>query len=182
MSIQASVYIATSLDGFIARRDGSLDWLNAAAATVPEGEDCGYKVFMDSVELLIMGRRSYEKVLSFGDWPYTKPVVVMSHAPLSFPEHLPDIVTPSSESPATLLKRLESEGVRRVYVDGGKTIQGFLAEGLIDDLTITRIPILLGDGIPLFAGDARDIPLTHVQTTAYEFGFVQSTYTVTRIS
>jgi dihydrofolate reductase len=181
MSIQASVYIATSLDGFIARRDGSLDWLDQAASTVPDGEDCGYKVFMDSVELLIMGRASFEKVLSFGKWPYTKPVVVLSHAPISFPESLPDSVTHSSDSPAALLKRLESEGIRRVYVDGGKTIQGFLAAGLIDDLTLTRIPILLGDGIPLFAGDARDIPLTHVRTIAYDFGFVQSTYSVQKV-
>ena len=177
MSIQASVYIATSLDGFIARKDGSLDWLDAAAATVPEGEDCGYKVFMDSIDVLIMSRGTYEKVLSFGGWPYTKPVVVLSHAPITFPETLPDTVSHSSEAPDALLKRLEAEGVRRVYVDGGKTIQRFLAAGLIDDLILTRIPILLGDGIPLFAG-VNDIPLTHIRTTAYDFGFVQSTYTV----
>jgi dihydrofolate reductase len=180
MKFQASVYIATSLDGFIARSDGSLDWLDAAAATVPENEDCGYKVFMDSIDVLIMGRGTYEKVLSFGGWPYTKPVIVLSHAPISFPEALPDTVSHSSETPAALLRRLESEGIHHVYVDGGKTIQGFLAAGLIDDLILTRIPILLGDGIPLFAG-GKDIPLTHVSTTATNFGFVQSTYTVTRI-
>jgi dihydrofolate reductase len=179
MNIRASVYIATSLDGFIARRDGSIDWLNEAHALVPKGEDCGFQAFMDSVDALIMGRKTYEQVLSFGEWPYGQTtVVVLSHNPISIPSHLPDTVTHSSESPHALLERLAAEGVQHVYVDGGSTIQGFLAESLIDEITITRIPVVLGDGIPLFAPTEKDIKLTHVSTTAYDFGFVQTTYLV----
>jgi dihydrofolate reductase len=179
MNITASVYIATSLDGFIARRDGSIDWLNEASAIVPEGEDCGFQVFMDTVDTLIMGRKTYQQVLSFGEWSYGKtPVVVLSHGPLSLPSHLADTVTHSSESPRALLERLSTQGVEHVYVDGGNTIQGFLAEGLIDYITITTIPVILGDGIPLFTSVGKDIKLTHVRTKVFDFGFVQTTYSV----
>ena len=148
--MRVSVYVGTSLDGFIARRDGSIDWLNEAQGLVPEGEDCGYKAFMDSVDTLIMGRKTFEQVLTFGPWHYgSTPVVVLSHSPVTIPSHLPDTVSHSSESPQALLERLSGQGVKHVYVDGGYTIQGFLAESLIDEITITRIPVALGDGIPL---------------------------------
>lgn len=144
-----SVYIATSVDGYIARKDGGLDWLDAANATVPEGEDCGYGEFMASIDVLVMGRHTFEKVLSLGQWPYgTTPIVVLSRNPIRFPDDMPKTVTHSSEGPRALSDRLSREGVGRVYVDGGETIQSFLAEGLIDDLTITVIPVLLGEGIP----------------------------------
>jgi len=183
MNITTSVYIATSLDGFIARRDGSIDWLNKASAIVPKGEDCGFQEFMDTVDTLIMGRKTFEQVLSFGEWPYGKtPVVVLSHEPLSLPPHQPDTVTHSSESPRALLERLATEAVEHIYVDGGNTIQGFLAEGLIDRITITTIPVILGDGIPLFTSVGEDIKLTHVNTKVFEFGFVQTTYSVSAIS
>ena len=179
MCIKVSVYIATSLDGFIARNDGGLDWLNEANATVPDGEDCGFHAFMDSVDALIMGRKTYEQVLSFGEWPYGRtPVVVLSRNPISFPPNVPEPVTHSSEPPHDLLERLSGKGVEHVYVDGGMTIQGFLAEGLIDEITVTVIPVLLGDGIPLFGPIVQDISLTHVRTTAFDFGFVQTTYSV----
>ena len=179
MSAKVSVYIATSLDGFIARKDGALDWLNEANTTVPEGENCGFQVFMDSVDTLIMGRKTYEQVLSFGQWPYGKmPIVVLSHNSIVFPPNLPDTVTHSSESPRDLLERLSSEGTKHVYVDGGNTIQGFLSVGLIDEITVTVIPVILGDGIPLFGSLDKDVNLTHVRTTAFDFGFVQTTYLV----
>ena len=179
MSIKASVFIATSLDGFIAREDGGIDWLNEANATVPDGEDCGFQVFMDSVDVLIMGRKTYEQVLSFGEWSYgNTPVVVLSHDSISFPPSLPDTVTHSSESPQDILERLLGKGAEHVYVDGGKTIQGFLAAGLIDEITITVIPVILGQGIPLFGPMEKDISLTHLRTTAYDFGFVQTAYSV----
>lgn len=179
MRTKVSVYIATSLDGFIARSDGALDWLNEADTTVPEGEDCGFQAFMDSVDMLIMGRKTYEQVLSFGHWPYGKtPVVVLSRNSISFPPSLPDNVTHSSESPQELLERLSSEGVKHVYVDGGNTIQWFLSEGLIDEITVTVIPVILGDGIPLFGPLGKDVNLTHVHTTVFDFGFVQTTYSV----
>ena len=146
---------------------------------VPEGEDCGFQAFMDTVDALIMGRRTYEQVLSFGEWPYGATLVfVLSRNPLSLPSHLQDLVTHSSETPRALLERLSNQGIEHVYVDGGNTIQVFLAEGLIDHITITTIPVILGDGIPLFAPTVRDIKLTHVRTKAFDFGFVQTTDSV----
>ena len=179
MKIQASVFIATSMDGFIAREDGSLDWLDRANAAVPEGEDCGYKAFMGSVDALVMGRGTFEAVLGFDFWPYSeKRTLVLSSRGVAVPEHLRGAVEITAEAPRALLERLESEGVGRVYVDGGRTIQGFLREGLIADLTITRIPVLLGAGRPLFGSLPADIHLEHTKTIAYPFGFVQSVYRV----
>jgi len=181
MSTKVSVYVATSLDGFIARDDGGLDWLNEANATVPNGEDCGFHAFMDSVDTVILGRTTYEQVLSFGRWPYGRtPVVVLSRSSISFPPSVPDTVTHSSEPPRDLLKRLSDEGAKHVYVDGGMTIQGFLSAGLVDEITVTVIPVILGGGIPLFGSIDNDIQLTHVRTTAFGFGFVQTTYSVAK--
>lgn len=177
--MKASVYIATSLDGFIARRDGSIDWLNEAHGLVPEGEDCGFKSFMDSVDALIMGRKTFEQVLSFGQWPYgNTPLIVLSHNPVTIPSHLPDTVSCSSEAPPALLERLSTQGINHVYVDGGSTIQGFLVESLIDEITITRIPVAIGDGIPLFGSMSKDLKLSHVGTKTYDFGFIQTTYRI----
>jgi dihydrofolate reductase len=179
MSIKVSVYIATSLDGFIARNDGALDWLDEANVTVPEGEDLGFHAFMDSVDTLIMGRKTYEKVLSLGEWGYgMTPVVVLSRNSISFPPSIPNTVTHSSEAPRDLLQRLSDERVEHVYVDGGITIQGFLSEGLVDEITVTVIPVILGGGIPLFGSMENEIGLTHVRTTSFDFGFVQTTYSV----
>jgi dihydrofolate reductase len=177
--MKVSVYIATSLDGFIARKDDALDWLDEANATVPEGEDLGYHAFMESVDVLVMGRKTFDKVLSFGQWPYGETrVVVLSRSPISLPSSLPDTVTHSSQSPRVLLERLASDGVEHVYVDGGNTIQSFLSVGLVDEITLTVIPVILGDGIPLFGSLEHDVHLTHLRTTAFDFGFVQTTYLV----
>jgi len=177
MGIKASVFIATSLDGFISRTDGSIDWLNEANASITPGEDCGYKSFFDSVDALVMGRNTFELVLTFDPWPYgEKRLVVMSSRSLDIPSALAATVSSSSEAPEALLRRLESEGIRHVYVDGGITIQRFLAAGLIDELTITQIPVLLGEGRPLFGPLPRDIRLRLLNTQSYEFGFVQLKY------
>jgi dihydrofolate reductase len=181
MGLKVSVYIATSLDGFIARSDGGLDWLDQASATVPNGEDLGFRALMDSVDALIMGRKTYEKVLSLGEWPYgRKPIVVLSRNPVSFPQGVPNTVTHSPEPLRDLIGRLSDEGMRHVYVDGGTTVQGFLSEDLVDEITVTVIPVILGGGIPLFGSLENDIRLTHVRTTAYDFGFVQTTYAIKR--
>ncbi len=181
MSLKSSVFIATSLDGFIAREDGNLDWLDAANATVPAGEDCGYNAFMASIDVLVMGRGTYEKVLSFGQWSYAnKSVIVLSSKTLEIPAELKNSVTHSSETPQELQARLSQEGAKRLYIDGGITIQRFLAAGLIDDMTITLIPTVLGNGIPLFGRAENDILLKHVETKTYEFGFVQLTYQVAK--
>lgn len=175
--MKVSVYIASSLDGFIARKDGGLGWLDEASTTVPDGEDCGFKAFIDTVDTMVMGRKTFEKVLSFGQWPYGKmPVIVLSHNPTSFPSTIPDTVTHCSEQPHTLYEKLSGEGVKHVYVDGGNTIQGFLSAGLIDEITVTVIPVIIGDGIPLFGSSDKEVKLTHLHTTAFDFGFVQTTY------
>jgi len=177
--IKCSVFIATSLDGFIAREDGSIDWLMAANSVVPPGEDCGYKAFMSTVDTMVMGRNTFEQVLTFGEWPYgSTPVVVMSHRDALMPANVPNTVTSSREAPKDLVARLSKQGNGHLYVDGGLTIQSFLAARLIDELTITVIPILLSTGKPLFGPLSSDVKLSHVATHAYEFGFVQNVYRV----
>jgi dihydrofolate reductase len=174
--MRASVYIATSLDGFIARPNGDLDWLGQPQEG---GEDYGYRRFMDTVDFLVMGRNTYEKVLSFGDWSYgTKPVVVLSTRPLDIPEELANSVETLSGSPEEVSARLSGRGAKHLYIDGGKTIQGFLDAGLIQRLIITRIPVLLGEGIPLFGPLRQDIKLRHVETRTFADGCVQSEYEV----
>ncbi|MBB3206726.1 dihydrofolate reductase [Rhodopirellula rubra] len=179
MTAICSVFIATSFDGYIARKDGSLDWLDEANATVPAGEDCGYDAFMASVDVLVMGRNTYEKVLSFGAWPYGEHrVIVLSRDEIVFPAEIPQCVTHSSESPEKLHRRLSEEGAKRIYVDGGETITRFLQAGLIDELIVTVIPVLIGSGIPLFGNFTEDRRLVHRSTKVFEFGFVQSRYEV----
>jgi dihydrofolate reductase len=181
VTIKASVFIATSLDGFIARPDGNIDWLNQANAAVPSGEDCGYKAFMETVDVLVMGRHTFEQVLTFAEWPYgDKPVVVLSRSGVVVPEVLKPTVSATSEAPKLLLERLASTGAQHVYVDGGQTIQSFLSAGLLSELTITVIPVLLGSGKPLFGPLKSDVALSHLSTHAYPFGFVQSKYVVTQ--
>jgi dihydrofolate reductase len=181
MNTKISVFIATSLDGFISRSDGSIDWLTEAQATVPVGEDCGYRAFFNSVDVLIMGRNTFEQVLQFKRWPYTgRKVVVMSRRRVAIPEALASEVVWSSETPDGIVTWLWAQGAQHLYVDGGRTIQGFLAAGLIDEITITVIPRLLGTGRPLFGELARDVKLELMQSRAYPFGFVQSKYRVQR--
>jgi dihydrofolate reductase len=172
--MQASVFIATSLDGFIAREDGGLDWL-------PEdgGEPHGYDEFMATVDALVIGRKTYETVLGFDSWPYgTKPVVVLSTtlSKLKVPEGA--VCELFSGSPPEIVDLLTGRGINHIYVDGGVTIQGFLKAGLIQRMTVTRIPVLLGAGIPLFGPLPRDIRFQHVWTKSYRSGMVQSEYTL----
>lgn len=174
--MKASVYIATSLDGFIARPDGRLDWLEGYHEG---GEDYGYRAFMDTVDVLVMGRRTYEKVLTFGEWsPGVKPVVVLSSRPIHIPEAIASSVEAMSCLPSQLVEILSGRGADHLYIDGGRTIQGFLNAGLIQRLIITRVPVLLGSGVPLFGSLTRDIRLRHVGTRQFSTGLVQSEYEV----
>lgn len=176
--MKASVFIATSLDGFIAREDGDLTWLDSVN-DVQSSEDYGYAAFMASIDVLVMGRNTFEKVLSFGDWPYAeKHVVVLSHRSIVFPELLTNKIEVSALTPAELLIDLAERGYNHAYIDGGKTIQGFLRSGLINEITISRIPTIIGGGISLFGELACDISLSHLSTQAYESGLVQSKYKV----
>ena len=176
--MRVSVYIATSLDGFIARKNGDIDWLMAADNS-DGAEDYGYKEFSGSVDCLVMGRKSLEKVMTFPDWPYEgKRVVVLSNTMKEVPPKVAGKVELYSGSLQALVDKLESEGCNRLYVDGGKTIQSFLHDRLITDLTITKIPILLGEGMPLFGNTGHDMKLKHIKTEAYPSGFVKSTYEI----
>jgi dihydrofolate reductase len=176
--MKVSVFIATSLDGFIARENGGLDWLPGSdGQDTGDGEEFGYNAFFDSVDVLIMGRNTYEMVLSFGQWPYgDKRVIVLSRTLDKLPDDSPATVALRAGSPQELVGELEAAGAGHLYVDGGKTIHGFLEAGLIDELIITRVPILIGSGIPLFGRLGRDQRLRHVQTQTFDNGFVQSRY------
>lgn len=174
--ITGHVFIATSLDGFIARRDGTIDWLPGLDSD--PGENYGYDAFIASVDGLVMGRNSFEKVLSFPEWPYSRPAVVMSATRdvSAIPDHLEGKVEITSLDPRALMRDLAERGWRRAYV--GQVIQSFLREGLIADMVITRVPTLLGDGLPLFGALTADITLRHDRTCAYPSGLVQSRYVI----
>ncbi|MGB7093205.1 MAG: dihydrofolate reductase family protein [Anaerolineales bacterium] len=175
--MKASVYIATSVDGFIAREDGSVDWLSSGEDA--GSGDYGYQDFMNSVDALVMGRNTYELVLSFGSWPYgDKPVIVLSSQQLQIPESISNTVSVMSGSPGELVHRLAERGHEHLYIDGGKTIQGFISEGLIQKIIITKVPILIGSGIPLFGALPHDIRLHHLETLIFDNGFVQSKYEI----
>jgi dihydrofolate reductase len=176
---KCSVFIATSLDGFISRTDGSLDWLERANRAVPKGEDLGYARFMSMVEGIVLGRTTFEQVLTYEKWPYGAiPLFVLSRTLKSLPAHVPASVSLSAEDPVKLVARLVSQGLDHLYVDGGKCIQSFLAAGLIDELTITLIPVLIGNGNPLFGLLPGDVRLELLSSQAYDFGYVQSTYRI----
>ena len=176
MALSISVYIATSLDGFIARLDGSLDWLPGADGTSAETtEDYGYQAFMDSVDALAMGRKTFDMVQSFGQWPYgDKPVFVLTNHPLT--GKIPPKVETLAGEPAALVKIWEARGLAHLYLDGGLSIQSFLRAHLVDQLILTCIPILIGQGRPLFGPLEKDLPLKHLSTQSFPSGFVQSHY------
>jgi len=172
--VRASVFIATSVDGYIAREDGRLDWLPPDG-----GEPHGYEEFIATVDTIVIGRKTLETVLTYPVWPYEKkPVVVLSTT-------LPEVRAPDGAvceviagTPHQVVARLEARGVKHIYVDGGTTIRGFLEAGLIQQLTLTRVPVLLGGGIPLFGVLPHDIRLQHLATHSYASGLVKSEYRV----
>ncbi|MDF1665328.1 MAG: dihydrofolate reductase family protein [Planctomycetota bacterium] len=173
--MKGSVFVACSLDGFIARPNGDVNWLPSAAP----GEDFGYEVFMSSVDALVMGKNSFNIVRSFSEWPYKdKKVVVLSREKLEIPSELSHCVEQMAGEPLELMRAFSDKGWSHVYIDGGKAIQTFLNAGQIQQLIITRIPILLGEGIPLFGPLKWDLNLDHVDTKIYENGMVQSRYEV----
>lgn len=183
MSVKCSVYIAASVDGFIARPDGDVEWLERPEYTAPEAGDYGYEAFTSTVDAMVMGRLSFEKVLTFAGWPYGEmPVVVLTGGELDVPEALQDTIIVESGAPQDIVVRLAERGFRHVYVDGGVTIQRFLQAGLIDEMTITQIPVLLGDGIPLFGTLGRELLLQLTGSDSYSNGFVQNRYRVLRES
>ena len=177
--MRVSVYAGTSLDGFIARSNGDIDWLGNGSFDGPD-EDYGFKEFFDSVDVLVMGRGTYEKALTFDEWPYgSKAVVVLSRKGVAIPESVSGSVERLSLSPLETVQRLSASGARHIYVDGGKTVQGFLSAGLITHIHITTLPIILGAGIPLFGPVETDVKLHHIDTRTYPSGLVKNVYAVT---
>ncbi|TMA25338.1 MAG: dihydrofolate reductase [Deltaproteobacteria bacterium] len=168
MAVRFAVFIATSLDGFIARPDGSIEWLKPF-----EGEEHGYGAFFAGVDALVIGRGTYETVLGFPDWPYGKKRVIVCTSRPASPTHGEELW---SGPPRELAERLDREGARRVYLDGGVLIRGFLRERLVDELTVNIVPLLLGDGRPLFASGIPELPLRLLEAKSLPSGVVQLRY------
>lgn len=172
--MMVTVFVGTSVDGFIARTNGDLDFL-------PEGggEPHGYTEFIATVDAIVIGRNTFEKVLTFDGWPYgQKRVVVLSSRPVDLSLAKGGVVEQMAGPPADIVSQLAASGAQHLYVDGGITVQRFLAAGLVKRLIITRVPVLIGTGIPLFGSLPRDVRLRHVMTRHYPSGLVQSEYHV----
>ncbi len=173
-SIRASVFIGVSVDGFIARRNGAFDFLPSNG-----GEPHGYDEFMATVDVLVIGRKTFETVLSFPEWPYgSKRVVVLSDRALDLSAVRKGSVEQMAGNSADIVATLAAGGARHLYVDGGITIQRFLRANLIQRMTITRVPVPIGEGIPLFGMLEHDIRLRHVATQSYASGLVKTEYEV----
>jgi dihydrofolate reductase len=177
--MKVSVFVGTSVDGFIARPNGEFDFLPAGG-----GEPHGYNEFMATVDALVIGRKTFEIVLALPEWPYgDKRVVVLSSRPIDFSRVSRGsvrggVVEQMAGAPAEIVAKLAASGVGHIYVDGGITIQRFLRAGLVQRLTITRVPVLIGEGIPLFGRLPQDVRLRHVATQEYSSGMVKSVYDV----
>jgi len=170
----ASVFVGTSVDGFIARLNGDLDFLPPGG-----GEPHGYEEFMATIDALVIGRKTFDTVLAYPSWPYgSKRVVVLSSRPVDFSAVRGGIVEQMGGDPAAIIAKLAASGAHNLYIDGGITIQRFLRAGVIQRLIITRVPVLIGDGIPLFGTLPRDVRLRHVRSQAYASGLVQTEYQV----
>lgn len=177
--VSGHVYIATSLDGFVARRNHALDWLMKQGTA---GEDHGYEAFLDTVDGIVMGKGSFMNVLRLGPWPYRKPVVVMSQSLTQddLPPHLEGKVRLDRSGPLAVMEQLAEAGWSRAYVDGGALVQSFLKDGLIHDIVLTIVPILIGDGISLFGDLGRDLDLELLGAQSYDSGLLQTRYRIVR--
>lgn len=172
--MKASVFVGTSVDGFIARHNGDFDFL-------PEGggEPHGYTEFIATVDVLVIGRNTFDKVVTFDTWPYGDTrVVVLSNRTIDTSAIRGARVEQMSGPPSEIVSRLAASGAQHAYIDGGITVQQFLRAGLIQRLVITRVPVLVGQGIPLFGSLAQDVKLRHISTQAYASGLVKSEYEV----
>ena len=179
MRTKNSVFIATSLDGYIADKDGNIDWLNSTSN--PNQIDMGYSSFMDNIDALVMGRTTFETVCSFDmDWPYQKPVFVLSNSMSEIPENLKKRAFLINGELESILHEIHSKGFNRLYIDGGATIRGFLKQDLIDEMIITIIPILLGGGIKLFSDQENQLHFKCTQTQIFLESIVQHRFIRTR--
>ena len=173
--MKLSVFCGVSVDGFLARPDDTLDFLDTGGQ-----EPHGFTDFLASVDVVVIGRRTFDVVLKLGHVGLygNKAVIVLSGRRPDFSSVADAGVEQMSGEPGEIVRRLEARGFQHAYIDGGLTIQRFLAAGLIDRLVITRVPVLIGAGIPLFGPIPGDIPLHHVATRSYQGGLVQSEYEI----
>jgi dihydrofolate reductase len=172
--MMVSVFVGTSVDGFIARTNDALDFLPPGG-----GEPHGYDEFIATVDTIVIGRKTFEIVLAFPEWPYGKKrVVVLSSRSIDFSAVKEGLVEQMAGDPVEIVSKLAATGVNHVYVDGGVTIQRFLRAGLVQRITITRVPVLIGEGIPLFGALPSDVKLRHVATQHYQGGLVKTEYQV----
>jgi len=171
--MRTTVYVGTSLDGFIAREDGDIDWL--VKYQNKEVHD-SYNEFISTIDAMVIGRGTFEKVITFPEWPYEKKVFVLSTSLKQIPGTLTEKATLVAMEPAALLNYLSDKGFSSIYVDGGKVIQSFLREDLIDEMIITKVPELIGTGIPLFGYLDNDLRFEHIKTNIYSDGLVKSQY------
>ncbi len=167
------VFIATSLDGFIATSDGGVRWLDAY--TDPDN-DYGYEAFIAGIDAVVMGRKTFETALSFDAWPYAKPVFVVSTTLHAVPDRLEGQVEIINDTPLRIVETLANRGLPNLYIDGGVTIRHFLNADLIDGMFLSRVPLLLGEGVPLFDGSGREMQFAHVGTESFASGIVKSHY------
>jgi dihydrofolate reductase len=172
--VKISAFCGVSVDGFLARPDGALDFLEAG-----EKEPHGFEEFYGSVDVMVIGRKTFEVVLTFPEWFYgKKQVIVLSTQPLDFSSIQEAVVEQMAGEPDEIIEKLRKRGFQHAYIDGGVTIQRFLAAGVVERLIVTRVPVLIGEGIPLFGSVPHDIKLQHVETRCFGGGLVQSEYRV----
>ncbi len=174
------VFIAQSLDGYIAGKNGELDWLHAIPN--PDHIDMGFNALMNEIDAIVMGRTTFETVCNFGgDWPYPKPVFVLSNSLKNIPDRLKDKVSLTNGRPQEIINKIHSKGYLKLYIDGGTTIQSFLKENLIDELRITSIPILLGGGFSLFGDLIEPMKLELIASKVFLNQIVQNCYRCKKI-
>lgn len=179
MKIKCSVFIAASLDGFIARKDGDVSWLESRDYKSEKLPGLSYDEFINTVDGIVMGRHTFEKVLTFGFWPYKEiPVTVLSSSESSVPGDFRNKINRKSGPPEEVVDQLIKEGRHHLYIDGGITIQRFLKSGLINEITITTLPVLLGDGIPLFGATGKERKLELLDIKSSKNGIVQTRYSL----
>ena len=172
--ISCAAYLGVSMDGFIAGPDGDLSWLEGTPN--PTNSDLGYSAFMESIDAIVMGRNTFDTVVAFeGDWPYTKPIIVLSSSLQQVPDKAVRAEL-SASSPTELVEELAARGMTKLYIDGGAVVTSFLQEGLLDELTATTLPVVLGGGTPLFGPLDESVWFDHISTQVLLGALVQTTY------
>jgi len=175
MSNKNSIFIATSLDGYISNKNGGLDWLQSIPN--PENDDMGFVEFTNRIDALVMGRTTFETVIGFDvPWPYNKPVFVLSNKLKEIPKSHKDKAYLIKGTLTEILKQIHTKGHERLYIDGGTTIRNFLKEDLIDEMVLTKIPILLGGGSSLFAELPNELKFELIGTKTFLNQITQNHY------